>query len=45
MPQTNTAPTEDVFLAANYSSVVLEEYAMDATHELVFADPSEMWVA
>jgi hypothetical protein len=45
MPQTNTAPAEDVFLAANYSSVVLEEYAMDATHELVFADPSEMWVA
>jgi hypothetical protein len=44
LPQINTVPTEDVFLNANYSSVVLEEYVMDATHELVFADPSEMAV-
>lgn len=43
-PQTNTVPTEDAWVLPNYSAVVLEEYVLDATHELVFADPSEMAV-
>lgn len=45
IPQTNTAPVTDMFVQAGYSSVVLDEFVMDATHELIFADPSEMWVA
>lgn len=43
-PQTNTVPTEDSWLLPNYSAVVLEEYVTDATHELIFSDPSEMAV-
>lgn len=45
IPQTNTTPGADEVLQANYSSIVLDEYVMDATHELIFMDPSEMWVA
>jgi hypothetical protein len=37
-------PTDDVYLAANSSATPLEEYVMDATHELVFGDLSEMAV-
>jgi hypothetical protein len=43
-PQTNTVPTEDAWLLPNYSAVALEEYVLDATHELIFGDPSEMAV-
>lgn len=44
LPQANTTPGADEYLMANYSAVVVEEYVMDATHELIFADPSEMAV-
>jgi hypothetical protein len=37
-------PADDVYLDANCSAVPLEEYVMDATHELVFGDLSEMAV-
>jgi hypothetical protein len=37
-------PTDDVYLAANSSVTPVEEYVMDATHELVFGDLSEMAV-
>lgn len=39
-----TVPTTDITLDVNCTATPLEEYVMDATHELVFADPSEMAV-
>jgi hypothetical protein len=45
LAMTNMVPSTDETITANYSAVALEEYVMDATHELIFADPSEMWVA
>lgn len=42
--QTNTSPGADVTILANHCAVVLEEYVMGATYELIFADPSEMAV-
>lgn len=44
IPQANTVPGSDQVLMANYSSVIVGEYVMDASHELIFADPSEMAV-
>lgn len=45
LPIMLTVPTGDETVTASYSTVVLEEYVMSATSELIFADPSEMWVA
>lgn len=42
--ETLTVPTTDVTLDVNCSAVVSEEYVMDATHELIFSNPSEMAV-
>jgi len=42
--QVNCTPTLDETLLPGYSSVVLEEYILDATHELIFGDLSEMAV-
>lgn len=41
----NRVPGSDRTIPANYSSVCLSEFVMGATVELIFADPSEMWVA
>lgn len=41
---TNTVQDADLTLPANYGLVIADEYVMDATHELVFSDPSEMVV-
>lgn len=42
--QTLTVPVDDVYMNANSTATPLEEYVMDATHELVFGDLSEMAV-
>lgn len=44
LPQVNGAPALDETLLPNCSAVVLEEYVLDATHELIFSDPSELAV-
>lgn len=44
LPQVNGSPTFDETLLPGYSAVMVEEYVMDATHELIFSDPSELAV-
>ena len=37
-------PTANETIPAGCSTVVVGEYVMDASHELIFSDPSEMAV-